>query len=205
MLSSNYPEYIEVDGHQFKLNTDFRVAIRCFEVIEDNDIDDYERSLALIYLLLSDIPTNVDLGKVLKLLTKYLRCGEAEDDGVKTRDMDILYDEKYIVASFMSDYRMDLSTVEYLHWYQFCTLLGGLTNDCILNRVREIRTMDTKDYKGKAKAKIERAKRELALPVKHVQSDEEKNAMAKFDALFENNDNELASDDALLVDLEDDV
>lgn len=203
MLLSNYPEYIEVGDQLFKLNTDFRVALRCFEVIEDNDIDDYERSLALIYLLLGDVPTNVDLDKVLQLLCKYLRCGQAEDDGTKPRDMDLLYDEKYIVASFMSDYRLDLSTIDYLHWYQFITLLGGLTNDCILNRVRELRTMETKDYKGKTKTKLERAKRELALPTKHVQSDEEKDAMAKFDALFETvGDNELASDDALLVDVE---
>lgn len=203
MLLSSYPEFIEVDGQQFKINTDFRVALRCFEVIEDDSIDDYERSLAVIYLLLGDIP-NVNLDKVLNLLTKYLRCGE-EPKEESTRDMDMLYDEKYIVASFMSDYNMDLSTVSFLHWYQFVTLLGGLTNDCILNRVREIRTMDTKDYKGKAKTKIEKAKRELALPVKHVRSDDEKDAMAKFDALFNDNGNELASDDALLIDIEDDA
>ena len=46
-----YPEYAEIDGKQYKLNTDFKVALKCFEVIEDDLICDEERSLAIIYLL----------------------------------------------------------------------------------------------------------------------------------------------------------
>ena len=30
-----YPEYATIDGKEYKINTDFNVALRCFEVIED--------------------------------------------------------------------------------------------------------------------------------------------------------------------------
>lgn len=180
MLSSKYPEYIETKKRRYKLNTDFRVAVRCFEVINDTSIDDYERNIAITYLLTNEIPFD-DLEDVNKLLIKYLQCGESNEQEQGTRDMDLLHDEKYIEASFMSDYHMDLSQVEYLHWWQFITLIQGLTNDCILNRVREIRTMDIKDFKGKARTKIVKAKEQLALPpLKNRLTQEEEDALDAF-------------------------
>lgn len=183
MLLDKYPQYIETDGTKFKINTDFRVALRCFEVIDDDTIDDYERALAVTYLLLGEIPFD-KIDKILPLLQRYLSCNESKEEDGKP-DMDLLHDEKYIVASFMSDYQIDLSKIDYMHWWQFITLVGGLTNDCILNRVREIRTMDVKDYKGKARQKILKAKEQLALPAKsHRLSKEEEDALDKFDSLL---------------------
>lgn len=195
MLLNKYPEAIEVDGVRYKLNTDFRVALRCFEVIDDEEVDEYERTLAITYLLLGDIPFD-KLDKILPLLKRYLSCGEEqnEEELESKRDMDLLHDEKYIVASFMSDYNMDLSKIGHIHWWQFITLVGGLTNDCILNRVREIRTMDLKDYKGKARQKLQRAKEQLALPPrKHKLSQEEIDALDKFDELLKGNASKIDS------------
>ena len=72
-----YPEYAEIDGKQYKLNTDFRVALKCFEVIEDDSICDEERSLALIYLLYGFIPDK-NLEEFLRIAGNYLRCGETQ-------------------------------------------------------------------------------------------------------------------------------
>ena len=33
-----FPEYANINGKRYKLNTDFRVGLRCFEVIEDETI-----------------------------------------------------------------------------------------------------------------------------------------------------------------------
>lgn len=194
----NYPDRIEVDGVEFELDTDFRTALRCFEVIEDDSIDDYERALAVIYLLLGDIPKNTNLEKVMKLLRKYLSCGITDSKySVEKKDMDFFQDEKYIVASFMSDYHIDLSNNEPMHWWHFINLLNGLTGECILNKVREVRTCDLSDYKGKSRERIAKAKRELALKDKITQEDEA--ALAKFNALFEvSNDNKLDEDDSLM-------
>lgn len=192
-----YPRYIEVDGQKFELDTDFRTAIRCFEVIEDDTIDDYERALAVIYLLLGDIPQNIDYQKLMNLIKKYLSCNQETPTGNIKKDMDLIQDERYIVASFMSDYQIDLSDDKPIHWWHFCNLLNGLTGECILNKVREIRTCDLNMYKGKARERMLKAKRELALKEKTTQADEE--AMKKFDALFEvSNENKLDEDDAFI-------
>ena len=70
-----YPEYAEVAGKRYKINTDYRVALKCFEVIEDTDICDEERALAVIYLLFGEVPTN-QLDDFLRISGDYLRCGE---------------------------------------------------------------------------------------------------------------------------------
>ena len=191
-----YPKYIEVEDQRFELDTDYRTALKCFEVIEDPDIDDIERSLAVIVLLLNDIP-QVDLNKVMELLMRYLSCGKSKDSatGVQ-KDMDLHADENYIIASFASDYKIDLSSVESMHWWHFITLLDGLSGDCVLNRVREIRTCDLKDYRGKARERMAKAKAQLALPTKLTA--EHQKALDKFDALFLSSENRLDDGDTLL-------
>ena len=51
---NNYPEYVEVEDRRYKINTDFRYAIECNKVAEDKNIGDFERALAVIYLLFGD-------------------------------------------------------------------------------------------------------------------------------------------------------
>ena len=50
----NKPEYVKVDDKLYKINTDFRVAIECNRIAEDETIGDYERSLAILYKLFGD-------------------------------------------------------------------------------------------------------------------------------------------------------
>ena len=160
---NNYPEYVSIKGKQYKINTDFRIAIECSRVAEDEKIGDLERSLAVIYLLFGDdgIDNPQDYELLLKSAKKYLSCGKELDK--KTNDkpnMDFIKDYDYIEASFMSDYHIDLSNKE-MHWWKFFNLLEGLSNSdmgncCILNRIRNFRDFDIsqiKDPKERRKAK----------------------------------------------------
>ena len=191
-----YPKYISVEGKKFEIDTDYRTALRCFEVIYDETIDEYERAYAIIFILLGDIP-EVDLVKTLDLLKKYLSCGREQKQTTGIPDMDLFQDSKYITASFMSDYKIDLTNSnEPIHWWRFITLLDGLTGECILNRIRDIRTCDISDYKGKSRAKMLKAKSEVALKVKL--DDESQKALDAFDKLLGIGNNELQEDDYLL-------
>ena len=178
-----YPEYAEVDGKRYKINTDYRVALRCFEVIEDNTICDQERALAVIYLLFGVVPSS-NAGEFLRIAGNYLRCGEEEAHTESAeRDIDFNADEKYIVASFMSDYRIDLSSVD-MHFWQYIQLIQGFTDMSVMSRVREIRNYDLSELKDpKARAKMIRAKEAVALPNKF--SRDEKKAIEEFEKLFD--------------------
>lgn len=190
---SNYPEYVEVENKKYKINTDFRIAIKCNQVAEDETIGDYERALAIIYMLFGEeaINTPDHYETLLKLAKKYLSCGEEIENMNKNEkpDMDFIEDYAYIKTSFRSDYGINLDK-ENLHWWEFFDLINGLSNSelgncCILNRIRNLRNYDTKDITDiKEKRKIEKAKEQVALKKykqkKTEATDEQKKSAEEF-------------------------
>ena len=166
-----YPEYVEVEGKRYKINTDFRVAIECNRIAEDDSIGNLERALAIIYTLFGDegINTPEHYEKLLELAQKYLLCGkEIDNDSIEKPDMDFIEDMDYIEASFMSDYHIDLTNIE-MHWWKFNNLMNGLSNSemgncCVLNRIRNLRTFDVSEIKDKKEHdKILKAKKQVEL------------------------------------------
>ena len=167
----DYPEYAKVEDKLYKINTDFRIAIKCNEIATDETIGDYERALGIIYLLFGEEGINAyeDHEQLLERAKKYLLCGKELDiKNNEEPDMDYVEDMDYIEASFMSDYHIDLSN-EKMHWWKFTKLINGLSNSemgncCVLNRIRNLRNYDVKDIKdSKEREKILKAKDEVAL------------------------------------------
>jgi rorf198 protein len=192
-----YPQAIEVDGRRFPINTSYQTAIRCYEIVQDEAVTDAERGAIVMLLLLGDIPQDLSVDgmkRLQELLVKYLQCGKEpeqirEMDEILTErepDMDYTYDMGLIIASFISDYKIDLSEPENetMHWWKFIDLLNGLSPKSALNRVREIRNKDLGDYKDNPKAMEEliQAKRLVALPEKITESEQE--ALDEFDRLL---------------------
>lgn len=179
----SYPEYANVNGTRYKLNTDFRIGIKCLEVADDPGICDEERALAVIYMLFGFIPDNEPLQPFLDKAQIFLQCGKTyEEQAAKKADMDFNHDRGYINASFMSDYHIDLNSVN-MHFWMFCELIQGLTENSVLSRVREIRNYNLSDIKdAKTRSKIAKAQADLALPVKHTR--EEIDALMEFEQLF---------------------
>lgn len=187
----NYPEYIEINSKKYKINTDFRIGIECDRVANDDNIDDNERALAIIYLLfgkeaLEDVKNHNELLKASKL---YLNCGKEYKEEHEEADMDFIQDFDYIEASFMSDFHIDLEFSN-MHWWKFIKLLNGLSNSetgncCVLNNIRNLRNMDVSQIKDdKERAKILKAKQKVALHKKvKTLNEEQMQAMEEFNKL----------------------
>jgi len=173
--------YAEIKGKQYKLNTDYRTGLSCFEAIDD-DIADVERTLAVLGLLYQDEIPDDCYEEALRIASVFLQCGKQkkEHDNAPL-DIDFDYDKDLISASFMSDYHLDLSTEEYMHWWKYCSLISGLKPDSILNRVRDIRNYDLSEVKDpKDKQKVVNAKKKVELPKKRTK--EEQKAIDQFEA-----------------------
>ena len=168
----NNPEYVKIGNKKYKINTDFRVAIECNNMAQDDSIGDTERALAIIYKLFGDegLDNSQDWEKLLELAIKYLTLNKdtSSVDNNTEIDMDFNEDMDYIEASFMSDYRIDLAT-EKMHFWKFYTLLEGLSNSelgncCVLNRVRNLRTFDLSQIKdNKERERLAKAKEMVIL------------------------------------------
>lgn len=192
----NNPEYVKVGDKKYKINTDFRVAIECNNIAQDDSIGNTERPLAIIYKLFGDegLDNPQDWDKLLELAIKYLTLNKDTNDVDNNTeiDMDFNEDMDYIEASFMSDYRIDLAA-EKIHWWKFYNLLEGLSNSemgncCVLNRVRNLRTFDLSQIKdNKEREKLAKAKEMVSLKNnKHEVelTEQQKESMRKLDEII---------------------
>ena len=161
---------IQIEDTIYEANTDFRIAIRCNEIAQDNTIGDFERALGVICTLFGEkaLDNISHYEKLLKWAKKWLSCDREVDDTKEQPDMDFVEDMDYIEASFMSDYGIDLTESE-MDWHKFINLMNGLSNSelgncCVLNSIRNVRNFDLSQIKdSKERQKIAKAKEQVAL------------------------------------------
>ena len=161
---------IQIDDTIYEANVDFRIAIRCNEIAQDETIGNFERMLGILCTMYGekalDNPNHYE--RLLKWCLNYLSCGKEIEDTHEQPDMDYVEDMDYIEASFMSDYRIDLENTE-MDWHKFNNLINGLSNSelgncCVLNRIRNLRNYDVSQIKdSKDRQKIAKAKEQVAL------------------------------------------
>lgn len=180
----NYPKFAQVNGKKYKINTDYRIALEC-EKISKSDISEEERALVILYLLFGNegLDNSEDWNELLQIGLKYLNCGKElkENESREEANMDFNQDWSYIQASFFSDYNLDLLNIK-MHWWQFYDLLCGLTEKCVLNRVRFVRDFDISQIKdSKEKEKWIKQKQQVELKKERIKTSEEK----RLDDLFE--------------------
>lgn len=188
----NYPEYAEVNGKRYKINTDFRNAIECDEIARNDTIDDEERALAIIFVLYGEegLKATDDYLELLEIAKKFLSCNEDIKPSKDKPDMDYIQDMPYIEASFYSDYKINLEN-ETMHWWKFYYLLNALSNSelgncCIFNQIRNIRNMDASKIEDrKERDKLNELKERYALKrnKKKPTKEQQESASKFFDAL----------------------
>ena len=161
----NNPQYVKVDDKLYKINTDFRVALECNRIAEDNSIGDLERAMAIIYKLFGEDGLDCqNQNKLLELAMKYILLGrdknELKNESQNKYELDFNKCIGLIKASFKFDYKYDPYELPYLHWYDFYNDLESLStsefgNCCILNRITSILNQDLREIKDeKTRKKI---------------------------------------------------
>jgi len=168
----NNPKYVKIDEELYEINTDFRVALKCNEISNDNAIGDHERALAIIYTLFGEKGLKSQRGdKLLELGLKYLNMNKELPIGKPAEEqkdeLDFTKCKGLIKSSFKYDYGYDPYELDYLHWYEFYNDLENLSNNefgtcCVLNRITNLLNTDTKEIKDKKqRTQIKKAQEEI--------------------------------------------
>ena len=187
-----YPKYVKIKDKTYKINTSYKVAIKCNEIAENEKINDIERALSIIYVLFGEEALNdkENWEELLIKAKKYLSCNQ-EQTSEEESDIDYIQDMPYIKASFMSDYNIDLNEKD-LHYWEFFELLSGLSNSdmgncCILNRIINLRNCNLSEIQdSKEREKIRKAKQRVAIKRKRRKAtlEEQKSAREFYTNLF---------------------
>lgn len=178
----NNPEYVVVDNQKVKINTDFRIALKCQSIATDDSINEIEKTLAIIYLLFGEKALEGDIEKYAEKAVKFLSCGrEFVSQPEEEPYFDYEQDWGYVKASFMSDYGIDLDSTK-MHLWTFYDLLNGLTKESKLSQVISIRLEPLEGKKGKEREALIEAKKSVEL--KHKKTSREKELDSRWEEML---------------------
>lgn len=143
LLLDGLPE----DYEGIPISADFRNMIQVDLILHDPDINEVEKTAAALYQLYPEIPG--DIYKAVEGLAWFYARGNAPGDGkdkgakkAPRKAFDFEQDANLIFAAFYATYGMSLTTVEFLHWWEFMALFEGLPETTLMQRVIYWRTAD---------------------------------------------------------------
>lgn len=166
------PKSVEIEGEDYRINSDFRTSILFELLIQDNSIREEEKLMQALELYYPVIPK--DINKAIENILWFYECGKEKikskknnkGQGSKASIYSYEYDDDYIYAAFLSQYGIDLQDIKYLHWWKFKAMFKALKEDNEIVKIMGYRSADLNKIKDKEqKAYYKRMKDIYKLPI----------------------------------------
>ena len=127
------------------LSTDFRNMVQVDMIMGDSTLKPDEATFLALHQLYPKIPKDKRLA--LEGLEWFYSCGKSENKQSKEgkpfkKTFDFNIDSNLIYAGFYSAYKISLTTIDYLHWWEFMALFEGLPEETLIKRVMYWRGVD---------------------------------------------------------------
>lgn len=151
------PTSVEVCGTAYEINSDFRVVLDIFEVLNDPDLTDQEKgffALGFFYPDFEDMPSE-HCQEALRQCFWFINGGETEDIQEKKQPqlVDWEQDFRYIIAPVNKAVGHEIRSDAYFHWWSFLSAYMEI-GDCTFAQIIKIR-----DAKARGK-KLDKADQE---------------------------------------------
>lgn len=169
-IVSGYPDYIVSGGVRKPCETHFRVWLQISRCLDDPAISDAEKVYTVIALSgIEQGDPNDDFEGIAAFLSAGADTRRSRRRGPRVMDYDA--DAGLIIASFQSEYGMDITARGCdMHWWRFLDLLRGMGDATPIMTAVRVRTAElptgNDEYSRKRREVIGEAKRRLALPAK---------------------------------------
>ncbi len=170
-----------------KFDTDYRSSIMFELLMQNNKISPemkLQQALKIYYPNISEIK-KVD--KAVDNIIWFYRCGKENKSthlNKINRNKQIYsyeFDAEYIYSAFLKEYNIDLTEIEYLHWWKFRALFEGLSKATKIVEIMGYRATDLGTIKHKKEKKFYREMKELyRLPDMRTQQQKESDFASAF-------------------------
>lgn len=161
ILTDYLPSIIQVGNTSFKLDTDFRVGVSFYRMIEAGEENPYKLCEPFFP---EGLP--LDIIGATEAVIYFLRGGDATEEKAPTKKEKPSYsfnvDSEAIYADFWRFYSLDLSK-DNLHWWTFRSLLMGLPEDSNFKNRIYYRTCNLKDLPKKEQKRIAAIRKEIEI------------------------------------------
>lgn len=194
LLIDECPNFVIVEGEEYEINSDFRTSILFELSMQDGELSLEQRldiALNLYYPVIPD-----DLKASIQAILWFYSCGKEEvreDDEEppqegQTSNKSIYsfeHDDEYIYAAYLTQYNIDLNSIDYLHWWKFKALFKSLSSTNKIIEIMNIRdTRITKDMTKEQKRNIRELQRLYKLPDNRSEEEKETEFASDFDSMF---------------------
>lgn len=174
----------DITPNGFLIRDDFRESIRFELLMQDNKIDDKTKVALALKLYYPEIPNKIE--KAIEDMLWFYQCGKEIKTGRKERNNNTKqiysyeFDDEMIYSAFMYQYKIDINSIEYLHWWKFKAMFEGLNKDNKIVEIMGYRAMDLSKIKDKEEKKRYKKLKEIyKLPDMRTQEQKEEDfAMA---------------------------
>lgn len=199
ILTSKLPVTVDICGTEVTIDTDFRTAIKYGKLL-GSDLDDNEKALRILLLF---FPAEREFKHVKEMFEKIEwfygggKTPEEKRQEEKIKGMSngkegysFELDSWLICAAFMSQYGIDLTNIDYMHWWKFLSLFNGLDSSNKIVEIMGYRTMkiDGK-YSKEQKKMYQELQQKYALPSTRKKTKEVRSLeQALVDGTFERGD-----------------
>ena len=183
ILTKELPEYIVIDGKEHRIKTDFKIWLEFSEIVGSGELTP-ERIVKIFKIVFFELPPN--MLKALKVVFEFYSHSEKTEKKEKAEKkvFDFEYDADIIFASFMQQYKLDLTEVE-LHWWKFLNLFQNLSEDTKFMEVVKYRSIRLSDIKDKKQKKFyAKMKKLYSLPDNRNQAQKENDLISAFEKIF---------------------
>lgn len=182
------PTSLTIAAQDYPINSDFRTWAQYEQALIDKNLSKHEKAEKLLQLVFpkpQELPLECAQEIVEKTVWFYGGGDKTKNqhqlreearrkrEGGGPRYYDFFYDADYIESAFLQQYGINLSNIEYLHWWEFCALFIGLTDDTQFMTIMGYRAM--KNMKGMTDSQkkfYKKMKQVYALPTSQKEQDE---------------------------------
>lgn len=149
----------EIGG--YKIHTDFRVWIVVEQLLQNplNVLDDVVSTIVEL-IFENEKPTDYEWAftEILDFLNMYQDIEDSRDITDEAL-FDWEVDDAKVFSAFMRTYHINLREIEYMHVWEFKSLLEDIAEDCLLSKAKYYRSLKLSDYEGKQRDEIRKVKR----------------------------------------------
>lgn len=146
MAFFDLPESLLVNGTEYKIYSDYRIALGIIEALNDANLTDEDRGEALLAMLfpafLGDedgvLMPPEDYNEAVEQGITYINGGTKDDGTKKPKLMDWEQDFPILIAPINKVAGMEVRSVDYMHWYTFLGYFNEI-GDCLFSQVVSMR------------------------------------------------------------------
>lgn len=170
ILLDRLPQYTQSG---LRIRSDFRESIKFELLMQDNKLDEQSKIMQALRLYYYDLSKINDVKQAINEILWFYTCGKIEKQtsqkNKEEKEIKQIYsyefDDEYIYSAFMEQYKIDLNSIKYLHWWKFKALMNSLNDNTQFVKIMGYRSIDLAKIKDKdMKANYKKLKKQYSLP-----------------------------------------